>query len=50
MLLVIPLLVFTAFAIVLAAFAWAWANGTLGETPQEQTDRQFESIVRQLSD
>lgn len=50
MLLVIPFLVFTAFAIVLATVAWAWANGTLGETPQERFDRQFESIVRQLSD
>ncbi len=50
MLLIIPLLVFTAFVIVLSAVAWGWANGTLGETQQERIDRQFESIVRQLSD
>lgn len=48
--LVIPFLVFTAFAIVVATVAWAWVNGTLAETPQERVDHQFESIVRRLSD
>ena len=48
--LLIPFLVFTAFAIVLGAFAWGWANDTLAETPQERFDHQFELIVRQLSD
>lgn len=50
MLLVIPFLVFTAFAIILSALAWGWANDTLGETQQERIDRQFETIVRQVSE
>ena len=50
MLLILPLLVFTAFAIVLSTVAWAWANGTLTETPQERIDHQFELIVRGLAD
>jgi hypothetical protein len=48
--LLIPFVVFIAFSIVLGAFVWGWANGTLGETPQERFDRQFELIVRQLAD
>ena len=48
--LLIPFLVFTAFTIILGVVAWAWANGTLVETPQERVDRQFELIVRQLSE
>ena len=47
--LVIPFLVFTAFAIVLGAFVWGWTNDTLMETPQERFDHQFEAIVRRLS-
>lgn len=47
--LLIPFLVFTAFAIILSALTWGWANGTLVETPQERVDYQFELIVRQLS-
>jgi hypothetical protein len=46
--LLIPILVFTAFAIVLGALAWGWAHGTLAETPQEQVDHQFELIIRRL--
>ena len=49
MLLIVPVLVFTAFAIVLGAFAWGWANDTLVETPQERFDHKFELIVRHLS-
>ena len=49
MLLIVPVLVFTAFAIVLGAFAWGWANDSLVETPQERFDHQFELIVRHLS-
>ena len=50
MLLIFPFLVVTAPAIVLSVVAWAWANGTLGETPQERIDRELESIVCRLSD
>ena len=46
----IPFLVFTAFTIILGAVAWAWANGTLVETPEERVDRQFELIIRQLAE
>ncbi len=48
--LAIPFLVFTAFIIILGVLAWAWANGTLAESPQERIDRQFDLIVRRLSD
>ena len=46
----IAFLACTAFAIVLVAMVWAWANGTLVETPQERIDRQFDQIVRNLLD
>ena len=42
-------IVFTAFTIILGTLAWAWANGTLVETPQERVDHQFELIVRRFS-
>ena len=48
--LVIPLIVFGSLTIVLATVIWGWANGTLGETPQERIDHQFENIVRRLMD
>ena len=46
----IPIVVFAAFAIALGAVVWAWANGTLVETPQERIDRQFDQIVRHILD
>ena len=48
--LLIPFPVFTAFTIILGVVAWAWANGTLVETPQERIDHQFELIIRRLTD
>lgn len=48
--LLLPFLVFTAFAIVLGAIAWGWANGTLVESPQERVDHEFEFIVSRLAD
>jgi hypothetical protein len=45
MLLAISSLVSTAIAIVLGVVVWGWSN----ETPQEQVNRHFELIVRELN-
>lgn len=33
---------------ILATVAWGWRHGTLIETPQERSDREFEEIVRRM--
>jgi hypothetical protein len=42
--------VVASVGVIVGAVAWGWRNGTLGETPQERFDREFDRIARRLDD